>query len=91
MNKTELVAALAKKTGLTVKDSGAAVNGLIDILTNTLADGDSISLIGFGTFEVRDRAARQGLNPRTKEKIEIPACKVPSFKAGKGLKDAVNK
>lgn len=91
MNKTELVAALAKKTGLTVKDSGAAVNGLIDILTNTLAGGDSISLIGFGTFEVRNRAARQGLNPLTKEKIQIPACKVPAFKAGKGLKDAVNK
>ena len=89
MNKTELVAAVAAKAELSKKDAEAAVSAVVDAITAALADGEKVSLVGFGTFEVKTRAARTGLNPRTKEKIEIPAAKAPAFKAGKALKDAV--
>ncbi|MGN1329261.1 MAG: HU family DNA-binding protein [Eubacterium sp.] len=89
MNKTELAAAVAAKTGLSKKDSEAAVSAVLDSVKDALAEGDKVSLIGFGTFSVKVRAARTGLNPRTKETIEIPEAKVPAFKAGSALKDAV--
>ncbi len=89
MNKTELVAAVAAKAELSKKDAEAAVNAVFDSVKDALADGDKVSLIGFGTFSVKTRAARTGLNPRTKETIEIPESKVPAFKAGSALKDAV--
>jgi DNA-binding protein HU-beta len=89
MNKTELVAAVAAKAELSKKDAEAAVNAVFDSVKNALAEGDKVSLIGFGTFSVKTRAARTGLNPRTKETIEIPESKVPAFKAGSALKDAV--
>lgn len=89
MNKTELVAAVAAKADLSKKDADAAVAAVFDAIKDALADGDKISLVGFGTFSVRERAERTGLNPRTKETITIPASKVPSFKAGSALKDAV--
>ncbi|MBQ9229311.1 MAG: HU family DNA-binding protein [Eubacterium sp.] len=91
MNKTELVAAVAAKAELSKKDADAAVAAVVEAITGALADGEKVSLVGFGTFEVKDRAARTGLNPRTGEKIEIAAAKAPAFKAGKALKDAVNK
>jgi DNA-binding protein HU-beta len=91
MNKTELVAAVATKAELSKKDAEAAVSAVIDSITDALIDGDKVALVGFGTFDVKTRAARTGLNPRTKEKIEIAASKAPAFKAGKALKDAVNK
>ena len=89
MNKTELVAAVAAKAELSKKDAEAAVNAVFDSVKDALAEGDKASLIGFGTFSVKTRAARTGLNPRTKETIEIPESKVPAFKAGSALKDAV--
>lgn len=89
MNKTELVAAVAAKSELSKKDAEAAVNAVFDSVKDALAEGDKVSLIGFGTFSVKTRAARTGLNPRTKETIEIPESKVPAFKAGSALKDAV--
>lgn len=89
MNKTELVAAVATKADLTKKDAEAAVKAVLDAVTEALADGDKVALVGFGTFEVKERAARTGKNPRTGEAIEIPASKVPSFKAGAALKNAV--
>ena len=89
MNKTELVAAVAAKAELSKKDAEAAVNAVFDSVKDALAEGDKVSLIGFGTFSVKTRAARTGLNPRTKETIEIPESKVPAFKAGSALKDAV--
>ncbi len=89
MNKTELVAAVAAKAELSKKDAEAAVNAVFDLVKDALAEGDKVSLIGFGTFSVKTRAARTGLNPRTKETIEIPESKVPAFKAGSALKDAV--
>ncbi|MCR5207404.1 MAG: HU family DNA-binding protein [Eubacterium sp.] len=91
MNKTELVAAVAAKANLSKKDAEAAVAATVAAITDALADGEKVSLVGFGTFEVRARAARQGQNPRTGEKIKIKAAKAPAFKAGKALKDAVNK
>lgn len=91
MTKAELVAAVAGKTQLSKKDSEAAVKAVIETITETLGKGDSIQLVGFGTFEVRERAARSGINPRTKKKIQIAATKVPAFKAGRALKDAVSK
>ena len=90
MTKAELVTSIAEKTGLTKKDSEKALAAFVDTVTETLAKGDSIQLVGFGTFEVRERAAREGINPRTKEKIEIAATMVPAFKAGRALKDAVS-
>ena len=89
MNKTELVAAVAAKAELSKKDAEAAVHAVFDSVKDALAEGDKVSLIGFGTFSVKTRAARTGLNPRTKETIEIPESKVPAFKAGSALKDAV--
>ena len=89
MNKTELVAAVAAKAEISKKDAEAAVSAVIASITDALADGDKVSLVGFGTFEVKTRAARTGLNPRTGEKLSIPASKAPAFKAGKALKDAV--
>ena len=89
MNKTELVAAVAAKAERTKKDAEAAVKAVIDSVTEALADGDKVALVGFGTFEVKTRAARTGKNPRTGEAISIPASKVPSFKAGAALKNAV--
>ncbi len=89
MNKSELVAAVAAKAELSKKDAEAAVAAVVASITDALADGDKVSLVGFGTFETRKRAAREGQNPRTGEKIKIKAAKVPAFKAGKALKDAV--
>jgi len=91
MNKNELISAVAEKSELTKKDASKAVEALLDVLTDSLSKGDKVQLIGFGNFEVRDRAARSGRNPQTGEAIEIPASKVPAFKPGKALKDAVNK
>ncbi|MDJ0653533.1 MAG: HU family DNA-binding protein [Xanthomonadales bacterium] len=90
MNKSELVEAVAKAADLSKSDASDAVDGVIDAITGALKKGDSVSLVGFGTFNVKKRAARTGRNPRTGETIKIKASKVPSFKAGKGLKDAVN-
>ena len=91
MNKAELVAAIAAKTGDTKKGAEASVNAFVDVITDALAKGDKVQLVGFGSFEVRKRAARKGRNPRTKEEIKIPASKAQVFKAGKALKDLVNK
>ena len=91
MNKTELIAAVAEKTGLSKKDSDAAVNAVLNTITETLKADEKIQLVGFGSFEVKKRAARIGRNPKTKESIEIPASVVPVFKAGKALKDSVSK
>ena len=89
MNKTELVNAIAAKTGLSKKDSDAALAATVEAITEALKAGDKVALVGFGTFEVRERAARTGKNPATGETISIAACKAPAFKAGKALKDAV--
>ena len=89
MNKTELIAAVAEKTDLSKKDADAAVSAVLGAITDALKAGDMIQLVGFGTFEVRNRAAKQGRNPRTGETMTVPASKVPAFKAGKALKDAV--
>jgi len=91
MNKTELVNSIAAKSGLNKKNSEAALNAFIASVEDTLKAGDKVVLVGFGTFEVRKRAARKGRNPQTKKEITIPASKAPVFKAGKGLKDTVNK
>ena len=91
MNKAELIAAIAAKTGDTKKAAEASVNAFIETVTNALKEGDKVQLVGFGSFEVRKRAARKGRNPQTKEEIKIPASKAPVFKAGKALKDLVNK
>ena len=90
MNKSELIAAVANEAELTKKQAEAAVNAVTAAITDALKDGDKVQLVGFGTFETRSRAARTGKNPRTGEKIEIAASKVPAFKAGKALKDIVN-
>lgn len=89
MNKTELIAAVAERTGLSKKDAEAAVNAVFGAITDTLKAGDKVQLVGFGAFEVRERAERYSRNPRTKENIKIPASKAPAFKPGKVLKDAV--
>lgn len=92
MNKTELVAQVAEKTGLTKKASQECIEAVLDTIQEALVAGEKVQLVGFGTFEVRDRKARQGRNPQEPEKvIEIPASKAPVFKAGKGLKEVVNK
>ena len=91
MNKTELVAAMAEQADMTKKDAEKALTAFTEVVAKELRNGGKIQLVGFGTFEVRDRAARTGINPRTKKKIQIEATKVPAFKAGIGLKDAVNK
>lgn len=89
MNKAELVAAVAEKADMSKKDAEKAVNAVFSAIEGALVKNDKVQLVGFGTFEVKDRAERTGLNPQTKEKITIPASKVPGFKAGKALKDAV--
>ena len=91
MNKADLIAAIAAKTGETKKSAEASVNAFVDVITESLVKGDKVQLVGFGSFEVRKRAARKGRNPQTKEEIKIPASKAPIFKAGKALKDLVNK
>jgi len=91
MTKSDLVSAIAAKTELSKKDSEKAFNAVIESITEALAGGDKVQLVGFGTFEVKTRAARKGINPRTKEEITIEASKLPGFKAGKALKDAVSK
>ena len=91
MNKAELIEAIAKKAELSKKDSEKALNAVVDAVTAALKDGDKVSVVGFGTFETKTRAARIGRNPKTKEEIKIPASRVPGFKAGKALKDAVAK
>ena len=90
MNKTELVAAVAEQAGLSRKDAEAAVKAFTDVVADALKNGDKIQLVGFGTFEVSERAAREGRNPKTGERMKIEACKTPKFKAGKALKDLVN-
>ncbi len=90
MNKTELVAAIAEKTKLSKKDAEKALKAFTEVVTDELKKGEKIQLVGFGTFEVAERAAREGINPTTKEKIQIPASKAPKFKAGKALKDMIN-
>lgn len=89
MNKTELIGAIAEKSGLSKKDSEKALNAAIEAIAGALKDGDKVQLVGFGSFEVKTRAARMGRNPKTKTAIEIPASKVPHFKAGKALKDSI--
>ena len=89
MTKTDLVSAVAKKAGVTKKDAGAVLDALIEEIIGAVKKGDRVQLVGFGTFELRERAARTGLNPQTKEQIEIPASKAPAFKAGQAFKDAV--
>lgn len=91
MNKNDLVAAVADATGLSKADAGKAVDGTLDAITGSLKKGGEVRLVGFGTFSVAKRAASTGRNPRTGESIKIPASKQPKFKAGKALKDAVNK
>jgi len=91
MTKTDLIAAVAEKTALSKKDSEKAVAAALATITEALAAGEKVQLVGFGTFETRAREARTGLNPRTKEAIQIPASTLPVFKAGKALKDAVAK
>ena len=90
MNKGELIAAVAAKTELNRKQSEAALTGIVDVITESLVKGEKIQLAGFGTFEVSERAEREGINPRTKETITIPASKAPKFKARKALKEKVN-
>jgi len=90
MNKTELVAAIAEKTQLTKKDSEMALKAFVNVVSEELKKGEKIQLVGFGTFEVSDRAARTGKNPQTGNAIDIPASKAPKFKAGKALKETVN-
>ena len=89
MTKVELIAAVAATAGLTKKDAEKAVSATLDVITETLQKGDKVSLVGFGTFEVRERKERQGRNPQTREPMTIPASKLPAFSAGKALKDAV--
>lgn len=90
MNKTELIAKIAEATDLPKTKAGEALDATLKAITEALVGGDTVSLVGFGTFDVRDRAARTGRNPRTGEPIEIPASKSPGFKAGKALKESVN-
>ena len=90
MNKTELIAAIAEKAEISKKDSEKALKAFIDVVTDELKAGGKIQLVGFGTFEVSERAAREGRNPQTGKTMKIEACKAPKFKAGKALKDAIN-
>jgi len=90
MNKSELIDAIAADSGLSKADAGRALDGFTSAITGALKDGDSVSMVGFGTFSVKHRAARSGRNPRTGDTIQIKASNNPSFKAGKALKDAVN-
>jgi DNA-binding protein HU-beta len=89
MNKDQFIEAIVAATGLSKKDSAGALEAIIDIVTKTLKKGDKVAIAGFGTWQVSKRAARAGVNPKTGAKIQIPAMKVPKFKAGKGLKEAI--
>ena len=89
MNKVELIAAMAEKAGLSKKDCETTLNAMTEAITNALKAGEKVQLVGFGSFETKKRAARTGRNPRTNEPVEIPAAKLPVFKAGKALKDAI--
>jgi len=91
MNKSELIAQVAEKTGLTKRAAGESVEAVLSTIEEALAKGEKVTLVGFGTFEVRSRAARKGVNPATGASIEIPESKVPAFKAGKALKEAVSR
>ena len=91
MNQAELIYAVAEKSGLSKKDTEAAITAALDVITEALSKDEKVQLVGFGSFEVKSRAARIGRNPRTKEQIDIPASKLPVFKAGKALKDIVSK
>lgn len=91
MNKAELVATISEKTGTSKKSTETSLNAFVEIVTEALKKDEKVQLVGFGSFEVRKRAARKGRNPQTKEEIKIPASKAPVFKAGKALKDIVNK
>ncbi len=90
MNKTELIAAVAEQAEISKKDSEKALKAFVDVVTAELKKGEKVQLVGFGTFEVSERAAREGRNPQTGKTMKIEACKAPKFKAGKALKDAVN-
>ena len=90
MNKTELIAAIAENAELSKKDSEKALKAFVDVVTEELKKGEKVQLVGFGTFEVSERAAREGRNPQTGKTMKIEACKAPKFKAGKALKDAIN-
>ena len=90
MKKAELIAAVAQSAGFTRKDAEKAVTAVVDVITKALVEGEKVQLVGFGTFETRERSAREGKNPQTGEKITIAASKVPAFKAGRALKEAVN-
>ena len=90
MNKTELIAKVAEKSELSKKDAEKAVAAILDTIVSAVAEGDKIQLVGFGTYEVSERAAREGRNPQTGKTMTIAACKAPKFKAGKALKDAIN-
>ncbi len=90
MNKTELITAIAEKAEISKKDSEKALKAFIDVVTEQLKNDDKVQLVGFGTFEVSKRAAREGRNPQTGKTMKIAACKAPKFKAGKALKDAIN-
>ena len=91
MNKVELIAQIAEKSGLSKKDAEKALAAVIDTITEAVSNGDKVQLVGFGSFEVKQREARVGRNPKTKEALEIPATRVPVFKAGRALKDSVAK
>jgi DNA-binding protein HU-beta len=91
MTKAELMGVVSVKTGLSKKDSEKAVNAVLDGITEALVGGEKVSLVGFGAFEVKTRSSRKGINPRTREEITIESSKLPSFKAGKALKEAVDK
>ena len=90
MNKTELIAAIAEKAEISKKDSEKALKAFVDVVTEQLKNDDKVQLVGFGTFDVSQRAAREGRNPQTGPTMKIAACKAPKFKAGKALKDAIN-
>ena len=90
MNKAELIAAVAENAELTKKDAEKALKAFVEVVTEQLKEGEKVQLVGFGTFEVSERAAREGRNPQTGKTMKIAACKAPKFKAGKALKDAVN-
>lgn len=90
MNKTELIAAIAEQAEISKKDAEKALKAFVDVVTEQLNEGEKVQLVGFGTFEVSERAAREGRNPQTGKTMKIAACKAPKFKAGKALKDAVN-
>lgn len=91
MNRADLVNAMANETAFSKKDVEKVLNSFINVVSNEMANKGKVQLVGFGTFETRQRAARKGLNPQTKEEIKIPSCTAPAFKAGKALKDKVNK